>query len=270
VEIPPEPRSAPRVAGGRPALRVIVLFGFWPPTDVGIETRPGILWGWRRQVTYRGYDVLAVSPEFGEPSFGGDWGKGEGQLTVSYAGASQGFWRIVRERAPIAIMSFSRGAAGNVWLLEAAARNLRWLAWIEDPDGNRPHPGGSASDFSPYASTRPRRGSPPDPTREAGRKRESNLPMAAIQGAVNRQFGDARLTASINPTGEVGSFVSEYVAYHVAWYRDHTMDAAADRRCLFAGHTHVGREVDPADGAKAVALQLDELINVLPPQPALA
>lgn len=214
--------------------------------------------------------MLAISPEFAAPSFGGDWGTGEGLLAVSYPGASEGFWRIVGERAPIAIMSFSRGAAGHVWLLEAAARNLRRVAWIEDADGNLPTPGGSASDFSPYANTRPRRGSPPDPTREAGRKRESNLPTAAIQDAINRQFGDARITSSVNPTGDVGSFVSEYMAYHVAWYRDHTMDQAADRKCLIAGHTHVGSDIDPADGARAVSLQLDALIDVLPPPPALA
>ena len=253
-----------------PPPRLILLFGYWPPTDVGIETRPGILWGWRRRVTYRGYDVLAISARFLEASFGGDWGKGEGELTVSYPETSHAFWRIVQAQAPIAIMSFSRGQAGNAWLLEAAARNLRRTAWVEDPDGNQPRAGGSASDVSPYANTRPKRGSPPDPTRDAGRKRDSNLPMAAIQGAVNHHFGDGRLVASINDTGDVGSFVSEYMAYHVAWYRDHTMDLAVDRRCLVAGHTHVGIDVDTGDGAKAVALQLDELINVLPAPPSLA
>jgi hypothetical protein len=253
-----------------PPPRLILLFGYWPPTDVGIDTRRGILWEWRQRVTYRGYDVVSISPRFLEASFGGDWGKGEGDLTVSYAGTSEAFWRIVQERAPIAIMSFSRGRPGNAWLLEAAARNLRRTAWIEDPDGNQPRAGGSASDFSPYANTRPRPGSPPDPTRDAGHKRDSNLPMAAIQDAVNRHFGDGRLVASINDTGDVGSFVSEYMAYHVAWYRDHTMDLAADRRCLVAGHTHVGTDVDASDGAIAVARQLDELIDVLPAPPSLA
>ena len=214
--------------------------------------------------------MLAISPRFLEASFGGDWGQGEGELTVSYPGTSEGFWRIVQDRTPVAIMSFSRGQAGNSWLLEAAARNLRRTAWVEDPDGNQPRAGGSAADFSPYANTRPKRGSPPDPTREAGRKRDSNLPMAAIVSALNRHFDDGRLVASINPTGDVGSFVSEYMAYHVAWYRDHTADHANDRRCLLAGHTHVGIDVDPGDGAKAVALQLDELINALPAPPALA
>jgi hypothetical protein len=257
-------------ARAEPARRLILLFGYWPPTDVGIETRRGILWKWRQRVTYRGYDVVAISPRFLEASFGGDWGKGEGELTVSYAGTSEAFWRLVPERAPIAIMSFSRGRAGNTWLLEAAARNLRRAAWIEDPDGDQPRAGGSAADFSPYANTRPKRGSPPDPTRDAGRKRDSNLPMAAIRSAVNRHLGDGRLVASINGTADVGSFVSEYMAYHVAWYRDHTMDLAPDRRCLVAGHTHVGIDVDAGDGATAVALQLDELIGVLPAPPSLA
>jgi hypothetical protein len=48
--------------------------------------------------------VVALSPLFLEASFGGDWGKGEGQLTVSYSGTSEAFWRIVPERAPIAII----------------------------------------------------------------------------------------------------------------------------------------------------------------------
>jgi hypothetical protein len=229
-----------------------------------------MLWRWRQQASYRGYDVLAISPGFPEASSGGDWGKGEGELTVSYAGTSQAFWRVVRERTPIAIMSFSRGKAGHDWLLEAAARNLGRAAWIADPDGNQPPVGGSTSDFSPYASTRPERGEPPDPTRDAGRNRDSNLPMAAIRSAVNQHFGDGRLVASINTTGDVGSFLSEYMAYHVAWYRDHTADHAADRRCLFAGHTHVGIDVDAGDGARAVALQLDELLRVLPAPPSLA
>src|SRR4029077_594474 len=116
--------------------------------------------------------------------------------------------------------------------------------WREDPDGHRPIVGGGASDFSPYANTGPKRGDTPAPTRDAERTRESSLPMAAIRSAVNQHFGDARLVASINTTGDVGSFLSEYMAYHVAWYRDHTADHAADRRCLFAGHTHVGIDVD--------------------------
>ena len=94
--------------------------------------------------------------------------------------------------------------------------------------------------------------------------------MAAIRNAVNQHYGAGRLVASINATGDVGSFLSEYMAYHVAWYRDHTMDHAADRRCLLAGHTHVGIDVDAGDGARAVALQLDELIRVLPALPSLA
>jgi len=76
---------------------------------VGTETRRGILWEWRQRVTYRGYDVVAISPRFLEASFGGDWGKGEGELTVSYSGTSEAFWRIVPDLAPIAIMSFTEG-----------------------------------------------------------------------------------------------------------------------------------------------------------------
>jgi hypothetical protein len=255
------------VSLARPPL--ILLFGYWPPTDVGIEARPGILWGWRARVTYRGYDVAAISPRFPAAAAGGAWGTGEGDITVSYPGTSEGFWRIVTARSPIAIMSFSRGKAGNGWVLEAAARNLRRADWIEDPEDNRPFAGGSASDFSPYANTRPREGEPSDPTRDAGQTRASNLPMAAIRDAVNQRFADGRLIASINPDGDVGSFVSEYMAYHVAWYRDHSADLA-DRRCLLAGHTHVGIDVDPADGATAVALQLDQLIDALPAAPVIA
>jgi hypothetical protein len=229
-----------------------------------------MLWRWRRPTGCRGYDVVALSPRFAGPSPSGDWGKGEGALTVSYPGTSAAFWRIVRDRTPIAIMSFSRGKAGHAWLLEAAARNLGRAEWIADPDGDRPAVGGSASDFSPYAGTRARPEGPPDPTRDAGRTRESNLPLAAIRDAINRQFGDSRLVASINPTGDVGGYLSEYMAYHVAWYRDHTADEPPDRRCLFAGHTHVGIDVDPADGARAVGLQLDQLIEVLPSPPAIA
>ena len=70
-------------------------------------------------IAERRYDVVAISPRFLEASFGGAWGKGKGELTVSYSGTSEAFWRLVPERAPIAIMSFSRGRAGNAWLLHS-------------------------------------------------------------------------------------------------------------------------------------------------------
>ena len=71
----------------------------------------------------------------------------------------------------------------------------------------------------------------------------------------------------VDLTGNVGNFVSEYMAYHVCWYRDFSQNEFAndpDKQCLIAGHTHVGIQVSPSDGMMAVEVQLEELFRALP------
>jgi hypothetical protein len=46
--------------------RLILLYGYWPPTDIGVEGRAGILDTWKTRGRYKdsNYDVLAITPEF--------------------------------------------------------------------------------------------------------------------------------------------------------------------------------------------------------------
>lgn len=250
-----------------------------------------MLWKWRtKQENYRdsGYDVLAITPTFAARIGWSDanmtvpyWGKGTGQLTVDYRDTSQDFWALVEQHRPIAIMSFSRGFNDKSWELEAAARNLQRTQWAislnyldnggtpQTETWERPHAGGSAADFSPYQGDGAIAGDPPDRSQAAGQQRASNLPMAAIRNAVNNHFPNppGNIVAAIDNTGDVGAFVSEYMAYHVGWYRDYvnaTFPNDDSKKCLFAGHTHVGVQVSAANGETAVDLQLDELFKVLP------
>lgn len=265
----------------RPRRRTVLLLGYWPPTDMGIASRRGMLWKWRtlqRNYEGSGYDVLAISPTFadtlGTRGRSPYWGKGTGELTVDYRRTSADFWRIVERHEPIAVMSFSRGKLDKSWEIESRARNLAQSTWVvaldyTDKSGvtqtqtwSAPHAGGSAADASPSQGP-PGVGGPPDSSLAADATRDSNLPMPAIEGAVSAAFpnppGD--VVPWTDPSGDVGSFVSEYMAYHVAWYRDQSSDPD---KCLFAGHVHVGVLVDAADGEAAVELQLAELFKVLP------
>jgi hypothetical protein len=247
--------------------RVILLFGYWPPTDVGIAARHGMLWNWRtKQKNYKGsgYDVLAISPAFPAVEPAGGWGAGTGDLTVDYYDTSEDFWRIVNEHAPVAIMSFSRGADDKSWELEAAARNLGKLDWFADPAGHKPHAGGSAADFSPFKDKGAIAGDPPDRTKAANYKRASNLPMDDIKKAIAAGIAAAKVAPAIDKSGDVGSYVSEYMAYHVSWYRAYINEKKdKEKNCRYSGHTHVGVQVAVVDAEKAVEIQLDVLIKTL-------
>ncbi len=252
--------------------RTILLLGFWPPTDIGISSRHGMLWKWQSlQQDYEGsgYDVLAYSPTFFSPTYMEKdpipkWGKGSGTYTVDYRNMSRQFWRIMAKHTPIAIMSFSRGNANVSWELEAAARNLAQAHWkllgLEPP-----YAGGSADDNSPLRGHGTKPELPPDASLPAGAKRLSDLPISSIIAAV------ANLPAKVNPyfddSADVGAYVSEYMAYHVAWYRDYINakhPTEPQLQCIKAGHTHVGVFVPVADAEAAVETQLGVLIANLP------
>ncbi len=166
---------------------MILLFGYWPPTDIGIATRHGMLWKWQTlQVNWKGsgYDVQAFSPTFQaplppiQPGKPPKWGQGTGILQVDYQKTSEDFWALVKQYRPIAILHHSRGADDNSWELEEKAHNLKHNDWVPDyTNPKRPNVGGAADDFSPYKNTPPpMAGDPPDPTQPAGSTRSSNLP----------------------------------------------------------------------------------------------
>lgn len=284
----PAPTPSPTLA-----RRTILLFGYWPPTDIGIDTRHGMLWDWRAlQSDYNGsgYDVLAISPTFedqiGSDSWGPAWGMGTGQLPVDFRATSKDFWAIVAQHRPIAIMSFSRGEPGNEWKYERSPRNLPklwspyngWATFLTYNGTDNvprmmshcpPFAGGSDDDYSPYKGTGTENQDPPDPSTpyETGPGREANLPWDEITTALQAEFDPSELEVTFND-GNAGAYVSEYMAYHVAWYRYYTMNVAfqndPSKQCKRAGHTHVGINVSVADAARAVEIQLGELIDVLP------
>ncbi|MBK9755850.1 MAG: hypothetical protein IPO88_20555 [Nannocystis sp.] len=162
--------------------RLVLLFGYWPPTDIGIPARRGMLWKWRElQSDYRGsgYDVIACSPTFPAPIGWQDpdrktlhWGLGHGVLSVDYHRTSRTFWSLALAHAPIAIMSFSRGRPGRSWEIEQYARNLAQSEWATtlhylDPSGvvrpesrDPPFAGGSPQDDSPLRGRGVRPGAP--------------------------------------------------------------------------------------------------------------
>ncbi len=117
--------------------RTILIFGYWPPTDIGISgnrsfpkppfasaTYPGhgMFWDWQKynvpKERYRGHKLVIVTPTFQYPigynNFAPGllapfWGDGEGSLTVDYNRTAKFFWKTVLEHSPVAILSFSRG-----------------------------------------------------------------------------------------------------------------------------------------------------------------
>jgi hypothetical protein len=214
-------------------------------------------------------------------------------LTVDYFQTASDFWAAVEKYRPIAIMSFSRAFNDQTWKLEPFATNWANAAWIiavDYNDTNRlpqtdmwvpPPIGGTFQDPAPPSQGRnPAPGSPPDPTLFGGAfdtsanpppdqwlyQRITTLPVGGIVLAINTQFNGVGLTAGINadPFGP-GNFVSNYMAYLVAWYQDWWSDHNVDstKRCRCAGHTHVGNQASVPNAAAAVAVQLGVLIEYL-------
>lgn len=263
-----------------PERRLILLLGYWPPTDVG-----NMLAAFATRQQYRklngqltNYDVLALSATFAAtddtwPSstvkfWGADTG---GAFHVDYKNTSASFWNRVPDEEPIALLSFSwMGSSTPQWKLEANGRNLAQGAWLTDvdywPGGtlpkatyaiDPPYIGGSAQDPSPFQNQGPQTDDPPDPTQVAGFSRLGLEPplTTSIANAVAANTG---LTAGLGLPNTAGDYVSEFMAYHVAWYR------GIYESCLLAGHTHVAEGITAATGELAVRSQLDALLDALP------
>jgi hypothetical protein len=222
-----------------------------------------------------GFDVLAISPQFPVDAIGKSafltpyWGRGTNfpppmdPLTVDYFQTASDFWAAVEKYRPIAIMSFSRAYNDQAWLLEPFATNWANAVWTTaldyvDNNGNQqtdtwvpPPVGGTVQDPAPPSQGRnPAPGSPPDPTLFGGAydtsanpptdqwlyRRFSTLPVGGIVLAINTKFNGVGMTARINAIGP-GDFVSNYMAYLVAWYKDWWSDNNVDptKRCRCAG-----------------------------------
>ncbi len=265
-----------------PARPLILMIGYWPPTDVG-----NMLSAFSSRQQYRklngqltNYDVLALSATYAapigtwpEPSTWPFWGGGSGSFRVDYKNTADSFWDTVPGLAPVALLSFSWMGTPDSglpsWKIEADAVNRAQGDWITPIRYNAsgttelytidaPYIGGSSDDPSPFQGDGAILGNPPDRTVPAGATRNGldAVTAAAIAAAVNTNTG---LSAGLGPPGSAGRYVSEFIGYHVAWYRSLNPSS-----CVFAGHTHVAEGTSAAIGETAVRSQLDVILDALP------
>jgi hypothetical protein len=254
-------------------------------------------WSTRKQYKTTNYDVLAITPQFPTERLGrypssdpadDFWGKGTNRagtadpLIMDYRETGGDFWSEVAKYKPIAIMAFGRGELDKSWVLEPWGKNLKttdpnqWYYSITyaPNQGNpvtvtwdAPYGGGSANDPSPYGAGKPgavppKTGTPPDPTQDAGAKRNTSLPTGGIVTAIEAVNG-----IDVDPTNEhpdgPGTFVCNFMAYLVAWWKEYSANLPDNEKCKAAGFTHVGGQVTPGDGEKAVDAQIGALVEWL-------
>lgn len=229
----------------------IMLVGYWPPTNEMLRQfstnpaqNPG---GWKGQNWEgRGYNVVSYFPEF--PGGVGVNPKGNGDFEVDYQDTSADFWRITAEVKPVAIITFSRGRNGSNWEIEAGARNR--AVWIDDYQAPfQPTPGKPDADYPTNAI------------------RLSTLPMSTIEAQVDA--ANLGISAFIDNTYLVGSFLSEYLAYHGMWYQSMHSNPLDPDYVAMAGHVHVGINTNTAAATIAAEITLRASINAIPAPGAL-
>ena len=223
---PPGASARHDLAAGAPSRPAILLTGYWPPTNEMLRRfspdpskNPN---GWiGADWEGRGYDVYAFFPEFDPPDCL-DCGPGTGDLEVDYQDTSADFWPLAEGLAPVALMTFSRGAEDKSWEVEMNQFNRDF--WVADYD----------------APTQPTP-APPDASVPADTNRPSTLPVQAIVDAVNALNNPSE--AFICFSGDGGAFLSEFIAYHGVWYQA-LHDLPADpAQAVAAGHVHVGSDL---------------------------
>lgn len=203
---------------------VILLTGYWPPTNEMIrhfspqaELNP---MGWQGENwENRGYDVVSYFPTFTPPDCD-NCGAGSGDIMVDYQDTSLDFWPIADGHAPIAVITFSRGAIDYSWEMEYNYFNR--TNWYPDY-------------IAPTLPTP----NPPETDQAAYYQRFSTLPMRDIESAINDS--DLGLNGWIDWDGDPGHFVSEFMGYHGVWYKA-LQDTLTP--CYTAGHVHVGGLID--------------------------
>ena len=224
---------------------VIVVTGFWPPTNEmlrhfsqDLSLNPD---GWQGEDWQgSGYDIIAFSPEFENPDCD-NCGQGYGDFEVDYQDTSYDFWRLIDELDPVSIITFSRGYIDYSWELEFNFYNrTNW-----GPDYTAP--------FSPTPN-------PPDSEEETNFLRNSTLPMQDIMDAVNESNLD--LNSYIDINGDPGHFVSEFMGYHGVWYHD-LNQFNENVPCYLAGHVHVGGLIDWDTATQAAEITIEEVIEAL-------
>lgn len=222
----------------------ILLTGYWYPTNemlrpfhafplprhnesISLTLSKNVAWQGRNWEN-KGYNIYSFFPTFDPPTA---TGVGTGDFMVDYQNTSTD-WQIgTNLLKPVAIITFSRGEAGNNWVLESRTKDRQ--SWIND-----------------YINPKQPTPAPPDASVPPETIRYSSLPMQKIVDAVN----EMGLKAWIN-TGDnfAGGFLSEFIGYHGMWYHDLFHNRAS-------GHVHVGIDTPLEVAIKATETSLRTLI----------
>ena len=235
--------SAPSQAGVDGPRPVILLTGYWPPTNEMIRhfaSDPALNTNWLgSDWEGRGYDIHAYFPEFAQPncSF---CGKGNGWLEVDYQDTVADWATITNLHRPVAIITFSRGFNNTSW--EVEMNQINRLNWIPD-----------------YQAPTLPTPSPPDSSIATNTVRPSVHPVQAIVDRVGASV------PGVNPaicfTGNGGGFLSEFIAYLGVWYQDDHNDPADPDWCVAGGHVHVGGQIPWATARLAADETLRTVID---------
>ena len=237
--LPPAIQRCAR-AGTNPS---IVVTGYWPPSNEAVrrfstdstQNPQGWIGGnWEG----RGYDVFSYFPEFTPPNCN-NCGKGSGDLQVDYQDTTADFRPLIEQHEPVAVVTMSRGNAGNDWELEMNQYNRN--SWFGD----------FCAPFQPDPS-------PPDVSVPAGFLRLSQLPVQAVVDAINAAM--IGVNGYICFAGDGGGFLSEFVAYQGVWYQSDKRSPALPDWCISAGHVHVGATVSWATAAQVLEITLRAVI----------
>lgn len=228
----------PRGAGSLP---VIVITGYWPPTNEMIRrfsadpahNPDGWIGGnWEG----RGYDIYAFFPEFP----GGVLNKGQGDFEVDYQDTSADWWNIIPSYHPIAMITFSRAGNDSGWEFEGGNRTYIASQWTADY----------------LTPTRPTPELPIMIQEPALTERFSTLPITQMIADV--QASGAAVNA-FSTVIDNGRFLSNFIGYHGCWYRV-LHGAVSDPDWLIcSGHIHVGYAMSLATAITATEATLRSL-----------
>jgi MYXO-CTERM domain-containing protein len=249
-----------------PTRRTILVTGYWPPTNEMLRPfspnpaqNPGSWIGsnWEN----RGYDIRAYFPEF--PGGTGSNPRGTGDFEVDYQDTAADLSRLIEELRPVAVVSFSRANTSIGWEMEPAYQRHRLPGETQLP--GRSIPIYSQDYFGNRYPTEALAGIP------IGDVRLSTLPMTQIRDAVAAAIPSSQINPFIpnyNPaTPDTfdygGAFLSGYLPYLAARYRDMNNNPADPFRMVMSGHVHVGTNLNVSVGTQATMITLREVTTAL-------
>lgn len=212
------------------ARPVIMLTGFWPPTNEMLRPwsnnpnqNPN---GWQGSDWENlGYDVFAFFPEY--PNWNQGDHVGEGDFTVDYMDTYGDFIRYAQILKPIAVVSFGLNPnGGSAWLIETDFPNYWQQFW----------PASSPVSYS-------------------------TLPTAEIQKAVNLALGKKH--AGINLGGDAGNYLCGYLGRLETRYQEKHSNPTDPYYMKAAGFIHVTTTLTSQELDTAMKATLRALIQSL-------